>query len=102
MVIHSFGAERVSFAIGFDGAPGRVFSREQLLDKVWGHGIYVEDRTVDVHMSRLRRALNKSGKGRQHARIIALCAALAIRCHAKIKPLARLAACSNFVKGDRP
>lgn len=43
--------------------PERVFSREQLLDKVWGHGIYVEDRTVDVHMSRLRRALNKSGKG---------------------------------------
>ena len=43
--------------------PERVFSREQLLDKVWGHGIYVEDRTVDVHMSRLRRALNKGGKG---------------------------------------
>jgi two-component system phosphate regulon response regulator PhoB len=42
--------------------PERVFSREQLLDKVWGHGIYVEDRTVDVHMSRLRRALNKVGK----------------------------------------
>jgi len=42
--------------------PERVFSREQLLDKVWGHGIYVEDRTVDVHMSRLRRALNKAGK----------------------------------------
>lgn len=43
--------------------PERVFSREQLLDKVWGHGIYVEDRTVDVHMSRLRRALNKSTDG---------------------------------------
>ncbi|MCH1541962.1 MAG: phosphate regulon transcriptional regulator PhoB [Alphaproteobacteria bacterium] len=43
--------------------PERVFSREQLLDKVWGHGIYVEDRTVDVHMSRLRRALNKSADG---------------------------------------
>lgn len=43
--------------------PERVFSREQLLDKVWGHGIYVEDRTVDVHMSRLRRALNKSDNG---------------------------------------
>jgi len=38
-------------------SPERVFSREQLLDRVWGHGIYVEDRTVDVHMSRLRRAL---------------------------------------------
>ena len=43
--------------------PERVFSREQLLDMVWGHGIYVEDRTVDVHMSRLRRALNKPVAG---------------------------------------
>ncbi|NCF78921.1 MAG: phosphate regulon transcriptional regulatory protein PhoB [Alphaproteobacteria bacterium] len=43
--------------------PERVFSREQLLDKVWGHGIYVEDRTVDVHMSRLRRALKKRTDG---------------------------------------
>ena len=43
--------------------PERVFSRAQLLDKVWGHGIYVEDRTVDVHMSRLRRALNKRTSG---------------------------------------
>ena len=43
--------------------PERVFSRAQLLDMVWGHGIYVEDRTVDVHMSRLRRALNKRADG---------------------------------------
>ena len=44
--------------------PGQVFSRVQLLDHVWGHGIYVEDRTVDVHLSRLRKALNKtSGAG---------------------------------------
>ena len=42
--------------------PERVFSREQLLDKAWGHGIYVEDRTVDVHIRRLRRALNADGK----------------------------------------
>ena len=42
--------------------PERVFSREQLLDKAWGHGIYVEDRTVDVHILRLRRALNADGK----------------------------------------
>jgi len=40
--------------------PGRVFSRAQLLDLVWGHGVYVEERTVDVHMSRLRKAINKS------------------------------------------
>ena len=38
--------------------PGRVFSRAQLLDLVWGHGVFVEERTVDVHMSRLRKALN--------------------------------------------
>ncbi|MDH3475346.1 MAG: phosphate regulon transcriptional regulator PhoB [Rhodospirillales bacterium] len=38
--------------------PGRVFSREQLLDAVWGHNVYVELRTVDVHIRRLRKALN--------------------------------------------
>ncbi len=42
--------------------PGRVFSREQLLDAVWGHDIYVELRTVDVHIRRLRRALDYDGK----------------------------------------
>ncbi|MEM9012632.1 MAG: phosphate regulon transcriptional regulator PhoB [Pseudomonadota bacterium] len=41
--------------------PGRVFSREQLLDRVWGHDVYVEIRTVDVHIGRLRRALNGRG-----------------------------------------
>lgn len=39
--------------------PGRVFSREQLLDRVWGTDVYVEIRTVDVHVGRLRKALNK-------------------------------------------
>lgn len=39
--------------------PGRVFSREQLLDVVWGHDVYVEPRTVDVHIRRLRKALNE-------------------------------------------
>ena len=38
--------------------PGRVFTREQLLDSVWGHDVYVEPRTVDVHIRRLRKALN--------------------------------------------
>ena len=37
--------------------PGHIFSRDKLLDMVWGHGVYVEERTVDVHMSRLRKAL---------------------------------------------
>jgi two-component system phosphate regulon response regulator PhoB len=41
--------------------PGRVFSREQLLDQVWGHDVYVEARTVDVHIRRLRKAINFAG-----------------------------------------
>jgi two-component system, OmpR family, phosphate regulon response regulator PhoB len=41
--------------------PGRVFSREQLLDAVWGSDVYVEARTVDVHVGRLRKALNRHG-----------------------------------------
>ena len=41
--------------------PGRVFSREQLLDGVWGSDVYVEVRTVDVHVGRLRKALMSKG-----------------------------------------
>jgi len=41
--------------------PGRVFSREQLLDRVWGRDIYVDTRTVDVHVGRLRKALCEHG-----------------------------------------
>jgi two-component system phosphate regulon response regulator PhoB len=41
--------------------PGRVFSREQLLDAVWGRDVYVEQRTVDVHIRRLRKAINGDG-----------------------------------------
>lgn len=41
--------------------PGRVFSREQLLDRVWGRDIYVDSRTVDVHVGRLRKALMAHG-----------------------------------------
>jgi two-component system phosphate regulon response regulator PhoB len=40
-------------------SPGRVFSREQLLDGVWGRDIYIDERTVDVHVGRLRKALNR-------------------------------------------
>jgi len=42
--------------------PGRVYSREQLLDSVWGHDVYVELRTVDTHIRRLRKALNENGE----------------------------------------
>ncbi len=41
--------------------PGRVWSREQLLDRVWGRDIYVDSRTVDVHIGRLRKALGVHG-----------------------------------------
>ena len=44
-------------------SPGRVFSREQLLDGVWGRDVYVDERTVDVHIGRLRKAINR---GRLH------------------------------------
>ncbi|MFT6558894.1 phosphate regulon transcriptional regulator PhoB [Sneathiella sp.] len=41
---------------------GRVLTREQLLDGVWGQNVYVEDRTVDVHIRRLRKALNSENE----------------------------------------
>ena len=41
--------------------PGRVWSREQLLDRVWGRDVYVDTRTVDVHIGRLRKALTADG-----------------------------------------
>ncbi|HWH18536.1 MAG TPA: phosphate regulon transcriptional regulator PhoB [Allosphingosinicella sp.] len=42
--------------------PGRVFSRERLLDSVWGHDSDIEPRTVDVHIRRLRKAINEGGR----------------------------------------
>ena len=41
--------------------PGRVWSRELLLDRVWGRDVYVDTRTVDVHVGRLRKALTQTG-----------------------------------------
>ena len=41
--------------------PGRIYSRTQLLDHVWGDHVYIEERTVDVHIRRLRKALEPSG-----------------------------------------
>jgi two-component system phosphate regulon response regulator PhoB len=41
--------------------PGRIYSRAQLLDQVWGDHVYIEERTVDVHIRRLRKALEPSG-----------------------------------------
>ena len=47
-------------------SPGRVFSREQLLDGVWGRDVYIDERTVDVHVGRLRRA--RCGSDRRRGR----------------------------------
>ncbi len=41
----------------------RVYSRQQLLDQVWGHDVYIEDRTIDVHIRRLRKAINVTNTG---------------------------------------
>ena len=45
--------------------PGHVFSRSKVLDLVWGYGVYVEERTVDVHMSRLRKALKSKSENNE-------------------------------------
>jgi two-component system phosphate regulon response regulator PhoB len=50
-------------------SPGRVFSREQLLDAVWGRDVYVDERTVDVHVGRLRKAINR-GRERDPVRTV--------------------------------
>jgi two-component system phosphate regulon response regulator PhoB len=47
----------------FMQSPGRVFSRAQLLDGVWGRDIYIDERTVDVHVGRLRKLLNRGRNG---------------------------------------
>lgn len=43
-------------------SPGRVFERAQLLDSVWGQDVYVDERTVDVHVGRLRKSINRRGQ----------------------------------------
>lgn len=48
----------------FMSHPDRVFSRDQLLDRVWGSNVYIDDRTVDVHVRRLRKALSPHGSDR--------------------------------------
>jgi two-component system phosphate regulon response regulator PhoB len=48
----------------FMSHPDRVYSRGQLLDRVWGGNVYIEERTVDVHIRRLRKALEPSGHDR--------------------------------------
>ena len=67
----SAGAERISLSPSefkllhfLLTHPGRVYSRAQLLDHVWGDHVYIEERTVDVHIRRLRKALEPTGHDR--------------------------------------
>lgn len=55
------GPTEYRLLVTFIEKPGRVFSRDQLLDTVWGRDIYVDSRTVDVHIARLRKALSAAG-----------------------------------------
>lgn len=52
------GPTEFRLLVTFMEKPGRVYSREQLLDRVWGRDIYVDSRTVDVHIGRLRKTLS--------------------------------------------
>ena len=67
----SAGAERISLSPSefkllhfLLTHPGRIYSRAQLLDQVWGDHVYIEERTVDVHIRRLRKALEPTGHDR--------------------------------------
>jgi len=57
----SVGATEYRLLKFFMQNPERVYSREQILDAVWGRNVYIEDRTVDVHIQRLRKALSSHG-----------------------------------------
>ena len=59
----ALGPTEFRLLTAFMERPGRVWSREQLLDRVWGRDIYVDSRTVDVHVGRLRKALRASDQG---------------------------------------
>ena len=59
-----YGSNRISF-IGFLLThPERAYTRAQLLDQVWGGNVYIEDRTIDVHIRRLRKVLEPFGVDR--------------------------------------
>jgi len=60
-IILKLGPTEFRLLATFLEKPGRVWSREQLLDRVWGRDIYVDTRTVDVHVGRLRKALCAQG-----------------------------------------
>lgn len=57
----SLGPTEYKLLLFFMSKPDRVFSRDQLINHVWGHDVYIDDRTIDVHIGRLRKQLEKSG-----------------------------------------
>jgi two-component system phosphate regulon response regulator PhoB len=57
----SLGPTEYRMLAFFMSHPERVYTREQLLDRVWGGNVYVEERTIDVHIRRLRKALEEHG-----------------------------------------
>lgn len=57
----NLGPTEYKLLVFFMSHPDKVYSREQLLDRVWGGNVYIEDRTVDVHILRLRKALKPAG-----------------------------------------
>lgn len=59
----TLGPTEFRLLCAFMERPGRVWSREQLLDRVWGRDIYVDSRTVDVHVGRMRKALKAGEAG---------------------------------------
>ena len=60
----SLGPTEYRLLLFFMSQPDRVFSRGQLLDNVWGTNVYIEERTVDVHIRRLRKTLAETGHDR--------------------------------------
>lgn len=58
------GPTEYKLLLFFMNKPERVFTRDQLIDHVWGHDAYIDDRTIDVHIGRLRKQLEKSGHDR--------------------------------------
>ena len=60
--LHKLGPTEYRLLTVLIERPGRVWSREQLLDRVWGHDSEIDFRTVDVHVGRLRKALNQPDK----------------------------------------
>ena len=69
-VMVKLGAKEFGLLAMLLARPTQVFSRRQLLDKIWGVNIYVEERTVDVHISRLRKALDAASKAQQPKQLI--------------------------------